>query len=87
MAINFTIRADVVDVSKDTPKQEDSFLVDTNIWYWMTYNRASQIGNHPLSYQVRYYPDYVNNAIKVKSKLYSCSLSFAELAHLIEKTE
>ena len=87
MAINFTVNADVIDISKDNPKPEDSFLVDTNVWYWMTYNRASLSVNHPLSYQVRSYPTYVNNAIKAKSKLFCCSLSFAELAHLIEKTE
>jgi hypothetical protein len=39
MAINYTVQAEVVDISADTPKTEDAFLVDTNVWYWLTYSR------------------------------------------------
>ena len=41
MAANIVIRADVVDISKDTPRNNENFLVDTNVWYWMTYSKAS----------------------------------------------
>ena len=39
MAANIVIRADVVDISKDTPRNNENFLVDTNVWYWMTYSK------------------------------------------------
>lgn len=36
MSVNYTIRADVVDIRQDHPKPDDVFLVDTNVWYWLT---------------------------------------------------
>ena len=40
MAINLTVQATVVDIRSDTPKPYDTFLVDSNVWYWLTYIRA-----------------------------------------------
>jgi hypothetical protein len=87
MAINYNIQAEVVDIRVDTPKQDDSFLVDTNIWFWMAYSRASLGDNPPGKYQITYYPTYISNALNSNSKLYRCGLSLSELAHIIEKTE
>lgn len=42
MAVNYTVRAAVVDIRQDTPKREDAFLVDTNVWYWLTYGACRQ---------------------------------------------
>jgi len=81
MAINYTIQADVIDIRQDTPKPDDVFLVDTNVWYWLTYTRT------PKSYQTKDYPSYINKALSAKSQLHRCGLSLAELAHLIERTE
>ena len=47
MAVNYNIQANVVDIRKDLPKSNDVFLVDTNVWYWITYTRASQSGQPP----------------------------------------
>ncbi|MBF0497611.1 MAG: PIN domain-containing protein [Deltaproteobacteria bacterium] len=87
MAINYTIQADIVDITSDTPKAEDVFLVDTNVWYWITYTRASQSTRPPLAYQTTSYPAYYNSALAADSKILQSGLSLAELAHLIEKTE
>lgn len=87
MTINYTIQADVIDIRHDTPKPEDVFLVDTNVWYWLTYTRASLGNQPPISYQIKDYPSYINKALSAKSKLHRCGLSMVELAHLIEKTE
>ncbi|HHT9159848.1 MAG TPA: PIN domain-containing protein [Candidatus Brocadiaceae bacterium] len=81
MAINYTIQADVVDIRQDIPKPDNIFLVDTNVWYWLTYTRA------PKNYQTKDYPSYINKALSAKSQLHKCGLSLAELAHLIERTE
>lgn len=87
MPVNYTIRADVVDIRQDLPKPSDAFLVDTNVWYWMTYHRASQSGQPPRGYQTRDYPAYISKAISAKAQLRHCGLFLAELAHLIERTE
>lgn len=81
------IRAQIVDIRADTPKDSDVFLVDTNAWYWLYYSRASLTQNGPQPYQLNDYPAYVGAAVSAKSKLHCYGLSFAELAHNIEKCE
>lgn len=87
MAVNYIVQASVVDIRSDSPISGDSFLVDTNVWYWMTYNRASHSARPPNKYQIEDYPAYIAKAITIKSKLNQCGLSLAELAHIIERTE
>ena len=83
MPINYTIQAEVVDITVDTPKVEDVFLVDTNVWYWMTYpNATCHVPN-----QLSEYPGYLSKALGAGSRIHHSGLSLAELAHLIEKTE
>ncbi len=84
MAVNYDIQADVVDINADTPQASDVFLVDTNVWFWMTYSKSITVSN---PYQTNVYPDYINKALDAGSLLYRCNLSFAELTHLIEDTE
>lgn len=87
MPVNYTVCADVIDIRQDSPKSDDVFLVDTNVWYWLTYTRASQADRPPMSYQINDYPSYIAKALAAKSHLHSCGLSLAELAHRIEITE
>lgn len=83
MAINYSIQASIIDITNDTPKAADIFLVDTNVWYWMTYSKATS----PIPSQLSDYPNYLNRALSVSSKIHHSGLSLSELAHLIEKTE
>jgi hypothetical protein len=85
--MNITIRANVIDIGCDAPKQDDRFLIDTNVWYWMVYERASLNPSPPQAYQINAYPTYLSTAISQKSSIYWSSLSLAELAHNIEGTE
>lgn len=78
------VRADVVDLRLDTPKANDSFLIDTNIWYWLSYPRASQSAQ---PYQSQQYPRYLKRAMTTGAKLHYCGTVFAELSHLIESAE
>lgn len=87
MAINYLIQAEVVDLRSDTPKSEDVFLVDTNVWYWMTYTRASLGAHPPAYYQTSHYPGYTNAVLGAGAKIFQSGLTLAELAHLIEKVE
>lgn len=36
MAINYNVQADVIDIQRDQPQKTDTFLVDSNVWYWLT---------------------------------------------------
>lgn len=87
MPVNYVIGADIIDIRVDTPGPEDVFLVDSNVWYWMAYTKASLANKPPWPQQIHDYPTFVNKAIGVSAKLYRCGLSFAELAHRIERTE
>jgi len=86
MAINYVIQAEVVDITADTPKDADVFLVDTNVWYWMTYTRLGHAVNPPPQYTTNY-PLYTNAALSAGARIFHSGLSLAELAHLIEKVE
>ncbi len=81
------VRADVIDIRQDRPRPDDSFLVDTNVWYWLTYTRASHTSDSPRNYQLRDYPAYLLRAKSVRAQVYWCGLSLEELAHRIERIE
>jgi predicted nucleic acid-binding protein len=83
MAVNYSIQAEVVDITADTPMATDVFLVDTNVWYWMTYSGATAFE----SSQTNDYPAYLNRSLGIGSKVLHSGLTLAELAHIIEKTE
>ena len=87
MAINYDVQADVFDIQQDQPISTDTFLVDSNVWYWTSYSRWNQSTSSPRPYQVNDYPAYVNTALGANARLLRCGLSLAELSHLIEKTE
>ena len=87
MSVNYVIAADVIDIRVDSPKPEDVFLVDSNVWYWMTYTKASLVMQPWARGRLHDYPVFVNKAIATSAKLYRCALSLSELAHIIEKTE
>ena len=85
--VNYSISADITDIRVDTPKPGDVFLVDSNVWYWMTYSKAS-LSNQPQTLRrVQDYSTYLKKAITTSAKLYRCALSFSELAHTIERSE
>jgi hypothetical protein len=77
----------VIDITNDTPLPGDIFFVDTNVWFWLTYERASLGSNKPLPYQLENYPEYIDAAYLSNSKIYRSGLSLPELAHQIEQVE
>ncbi len=84
MAIQYAVKAEVVNIQFDTPQKDDIFLVDTNVWYWLTYTQAS---TSALPYQINDYPAYLTKIISAQGLLLYCGLSLAELAHNIEQAE
>jgi hypothetical protein len=85
----YTVQAEVVDISTDTPKAADAFWVDTNVWYWMSYTRAShrRADRQPKHYQKKLYPAYLKKAMSVRSKFFWHGLGLSELARQIEDGE
>lgn len=79
-----SVTADVVDLRTDQPRQDDVFFIDSNVWFWVGYTNASVGDKFNQSVD---YPTYVGNALSAGSSLYRCTLSFAELAHSIERSE
>ena len=77
----------VIDINNDTPMSEDVFFVDSNVWFWLTYDRASLGDSKPKVYQLQSYPEYIDAAYITGSKMYRSGLSLSELSHLIEKVE
>lgn len=85
--IQYTVRAQVVDIQRQMPNANGTFFVDTNVWYWITYPRASEGDKPPLPYQTRYYPNFIKKILDSKGKLFRSDLSLSELTSLIERTE
>jgi len=86
MTVNYTVRANVVDIRWDKPKPRDNLLVDSNVWYWHAYPNARYAAQPPKSYQITYYPTYIIKAAAGANLFYN-GLSLSEVGHLIEKVE
>ena len=84
MFVNYAVTANVVDVTVDQPKNTDAFLVDSNVWFWFAYTKASMCAN---PYQVTDYPAFLKQCMSAGATLIKTGLSLSELAHIIEKTE
>ena len=87
MPINYIIAAEVVDLRQDCPNCTDTFLVDSNVWYWLTYTKASLVEGPHAKRRAFDYSSFLNKAIGQKAQLCRCGLSMAELAHIIERSE
>ena len=80
--------ARVFDIRHDTPRSNDKFLVDTNVWFWLTYPIIhTTFSNRPSYYQIEHYPIYIEKIIDTDAQLFRCEFSFYELANIIEKSE
>jgi predicted nucleic acid-binding protein len=81
------IQALISDIANHTPQKTDKFLIDSNVWLWMTYPRISSVQNKPAHYQITKYPTYIEHAIKNSASLYWSIYSVTELSHLLESFE
>lgn len=80
------IRADVIDITHDSPTDRDLLLVDTNVWIWLTYPPATLL-QKSQSQQANDYPRYVNAAVSANATLAHTGLAFTEVASVIERLE
>ena len=87
MAVQYQVRAQVVDLRTDQPLATDRFYVDTNVWFWVAYPNVQFGAGQSQAQRVSGYTNYLQAALLAKGQLHWCGLSLAELAHLIEKAE
>lgn len=81
------VRARVVDLRRTPPKEGQRFLVDTNVWYWTTYTKASQATRRPHEYQQRHYPHYLMRVLDAGGLLLHAATLLLELLSVIEAAE
>jgi len=87
MSVQYAVRADVVDIGHTTPKSSDCFLVDSNVWLWMTYSNAGHGEPGWRAALMAQYAAFVQGTVSGNGKVCCCGLSLAELSHIIENTE
>ncbi|MCE0483825.1 MAG: hypothetical protein LV479_06275 [Methylacidiphilales bacterium] len=87
MAVNFIVRANVVDLANHLPQRNETYLVDTNVWFWTAYPRLNDAVLDGSRYQIRAYPECLARIRKANAKPFWCGLTFSELAHQIEEVE
>jgi len=85
--INLNIRADVIDITSDTPRSTDTFLVDTNVWIWQTYPNATLNTYRSVARKSQIFSKYLNQVLQAGGQLKYSGLTFAEIAHVIETKE
>jgi hypothetical protein len=84
------VRAQVIDVRRPDPPGEEKYLLDTNVLYFIHYDRVANLdalGEGPLLYQIQQYPRYVQRALERKSRLFVHRMGLMELARRIETAE
>lgn len=86
MSLPINVRASVIDLLTDTPRSDDIFLVDTNVWVWQTYSNAGA-SSRIAAQKIREYTPYLNKTLIKGATLAYSSLILSELAFVIEKTE
>ncbi len=87
MVVNLTIQAEIINIITDTPRQDDIFFVDTNIWFWQTYTNAMSTMSSSQRFIPNDYIQYIQQALVNGATLTYSGLILAELAHIIEQTE
>lgn len=87
MSVQYAVQADVLDIELTSPQGSDCFLVDSNVWLWMTYSNAGHGAPGWRAALMAQYAAFVQGAVAGNGKVCCCGLSLAELSHIIEKTE
>lgn len=87
MSRALAVNADVIDIQRDHPQQSDLFLVDTNVWCWFSYVRITLSARPAGKVKIQKYVAYIGSALAADATLARSGLAFAELAHVIERTE
>lgn len=78
-----TVRASVVDIATDQPKNTDRVWVDSNVWFALTYSGVSP--QEAKRYAA--YSNYIGKLHKAGGDVLVSPVTFAEVARTIEHSE
>ena len=84
MSVQYAVQADVFDIRQTNPQGSDCFLVDSNVWLWMTYSNAGHDEPNWRAALMAKYVTFVQDAVINNGKVYCCGLSLAELSILLK---
>ena len=71
------VLADVIDISSDKARSNDSLVVDTNVWLFVAYTRLGSGGKGNSNSKVSIYSNYLLGARTAGSQLNHCGLTLA----------
>ncbi|MBI3015517.1 MAG: hypothetical protein HYY65_10760 [Candidatus Tectomicrobia bacterium] len=84
------VRAEVVDLRSTGAPTEEKYLVDTNVLYFIHYERfgdLDELGKGARPYQLEHYPKYFKRVRDHEGKLFVHRLGLIEFARLVERAE
>ena len=83
----YVVRAQVIDVRTDTPRPDDRFVLDTNVWAYEHFRGAQYTASGGVVAQASVYAGYVQLTRDVGAVRHRVVTTLAELAHLVEQLE
>lgn len=81
------VNAHVVDLRRHQPQPTLKYVLDTNVWLDLTYARHSLTSSERVRKRAEVHSEFVKAALDTKTQLLWSAISFAEMAHVIEKSE
>lgn len=82
--MSIRVRADIFDLRHDIPRSTDVFFIDTNVWFWVGYDEASEVQSGS---QIADYGYYLIQGYGLGAAFFYMPLSLPELSHSIELAE
>ena len=84
------VRAQVIDLRRADTLTEAKYLVDTNVLYFIHYDRfgsLEELGKGPRPYQLKHYPQYLKRVREKGGGLFVHRLGLIEFARAVERAE
>lgn len=84
------VRAQITDIQRHDPPGGEKYLVDTNVLYFIHYDRFANLdalGEGPRPYQIQEYPRYLQRVLEKKSGVFVHRMGLMEFARTIEAAE
>ncbi|MDT2816270.1 hypothetical protein P7H55_00170 [Vagococcus lutrae] len=76
----------IFNIENCTISKGDVFLVDTNIWFWLTYQNASSARGYKPE-KVQKYTTFMNEVMNQGAKLHASLITYTEIMNIVERTE
>lgn len=77
--------ANCINIGSFEPAVDEVYFVDANVWYWFSGGGVS--GVSCSNYQLKAYPRFIDKILRNRARLKHTSLTFSEIANIIEREE